>query len=107
MRKEWWGTPHATEIPFVFDTVKARYGDALTAADAAAAKTAHAYWVAFAKTGKPDPQGQPAWAPFKAHSDERLLEFGAKGPVLEADPLKDRLDLAEKVAEQRSKAASN
>ncbi|MEE3623862.1 carboxylesterase family protein [Nitrospirillum sp. BR 11752] len=103
MRKEWWGTPHATEIPFVFDTVKARYGDALTVADAAAAKAAHAYWVAFAKTGKPDPAGLPAWAPFKAGKDERLMEFGAKGPVLEEDPLKARLDLVEKVAEQKSK----
>ncbi|TWB59674.1 carboxylesterase/lipase family protein [Nitrospirillum viridazoti] len=107
MRKEWWGTPHATEIPFVFDTVKARYGDALTAADAAAAKAAHAYWVAFAKTGKPEPQGLPAWTPFKAGQDERLMDFGAKGPVLEVDPMKDRLDLAQKAAEQQTKAASN
>ncbi|MEA1675028.1 carboxylesterase/lipase family protein [Nitrospirillum sp. BR 11163] len=107
MRKEWWGTPHATEIPFVFDTVKARYGDALTVADAAAAKAAHAYWVAFAKTGKPEPQGLPAWTPFKAGQDERLMDFGTKGPVLEVDPMKDRLDLAQKVAEQRTKAASN
>ncbi|MBB6254613.1 carboxylesterase/lipase family protein [Nitrospirillum iridis] len=106
MRKEWWGTPHATEIPFVFDTVKARYGTALTAADAAAAKAAHAYWVEFAKTGKPEPKGLPAWAPFKAGQDERLMEFGASGPVLEADPLKARLDLVEKVVEQNGKTAS-
>ncbi|WP_252181082.1 carboxylesterase/lipase family protein [Azospirillum sp. B4] len=106
MRKEWWGTPHATEIPFVFDTVKARYGDALTPADAAAAKAAHAYWVAFAKTGKPEPKGLPAWTPFKAGQDERLMEFGAQGPVLEDDPLKARLDLVEKVAEHKPSTAS-
>ena len=26
MRKQWPGAPHATEIPYVFDTVEARYG---------------------------------------------------------------------------------
>ncbi|MDE1146161.1 MAG: carboxylesterase family protein [Azospirillaceae bacterium] len=106
-RTEWWGAPHATEIPFVFDTVKARYGADLTAADAAAAKTAHAYWVAFAKTGKAAPAGLPAWLPFKAGADERLMDFTFTGPVFQADPLKDRLDLAEKLASQTVPSASH
>ena len=33
MRKQWKGAPHATEIPFVFDTVAARYTDKLTDQD--------------------------------------------------------------------------
>ncbi len=50
MRNEWAaGAPHASEIPYVFDTVKARYGAALTPEDEKAAQTMHAYWVQFAK----------------------------------------------------------
>ena len=62
------GAPHATEIPFVFDTVSARYGKDLTAADEAAARTMHKYWVAFARTGKPEPAGEPAWPTYDEHS---------------------------------------
>jgi para-nitrobenzyl esterase len=34
MRSEWPGAPHATEIPFVLNTVKAKYGSALSPEDA-------------------------------------------------------------------------
>jgi para-nitrobenzyl esterase len=93
-RPTWWAAPHATEIPFVFDTVDARYGAALTAADAAAAKAAHAYWIAFAKTGAPTVPGQPAWPKYDAASDQ-ILDFSFTGPVARPDPLKARLDVVE------------
>jgi len=93
-RGQWWGAPHATEIPFVFDTVDARYGAALTPADAAAAKAAHAYWIGFAKTGVPVMTGGPAWPRYEAASD-RILDFSAQGPKAVADPRKARLDLVE------------
>ena len=38
MRKQWKGAPHATEIPFVFDTVAARYGKDLAPKDKATAR---------------------------------------------------------------------
>ena len=94
MRSQWWGAPHATEIPFVFDTVDARYGAALTQADAAAAKAAHAYWVGFARRGAPSASGQPAWPRYEAATDQ-ILDFAAQGPKAEADPLRARLDLVE------------
>lgn len=94
MRGQWWGAPHATEIPFVFDTVDARYGAALAPADAAAAKAAHAYWISFAKNGAPVAPGLPAWPRYEAASDQ-MLDFSAQGPVSKADPLKARLDLVE------------
>lgn len=94
MRGQWWGAPHATEIPFVFDTVDARYGAALTPADAAAAKAAHAYWIGFARYGVPTSLGDPAWPPYDAASDQ-ILDFSAQGPKVETDPLKPRLDLVE------------
>ena len=76
---------HATDIPFAFDTVAARYGKDLTAQDAAAADAMHAYWVAFAATGKPEVAGQPAWPAYDAKSD-LIIDFTNKGPVLDADP---------------------
>jgi para-nitrobenzyl esterase len=94
MRQEWHGAPHASEIPFVFDTVKARYGAALTDDDERAAKTIHAYWVQFAKSGVPEPSGLPSWSPYSAGTDI-LINFTAAGPVVGADPWKIRLDLTE------------
>lgn len=94
MRSQWWGAPHATEIPFVFDTVDARYGAALTPSDVAAVKAVHAYWIGFAKSGVPIAPDFPAWPRYEADSDQ-ILDFTARGPKPEADPLKTRLDLVE------------
>ena len=91
------GAFHATEIPFVFDTVKEKYGAALTDADEKAAQAMHAYWVNFVKTGDPNGEGLPNWPKYSAAGDE-LMNFTEKGPVGEADPWKKRLDLAEQLA---------
>ena len=96
MRKEWKGAPHATEIPFVFDTVAARYGKDLTDADRATAQAANAFWVNFAKTGNPNGQGLPKWPVYSPKTDV-LLDFTATGPMAKPDPWKDRLDLVEKL----------
>ena len=98
MRKEWKaGAPHATEIPFVFDTVAARYGKALAPADKATAEAANAYWVNFARTGDPNGKGLPHWPRYSAASDE-LMNFTLTGPAAGPDPWKERLDLTEKAA---------
>jgi para-nitrobenzyl esterase len=94
MRSQWKGAPHATEIPFVFDTVAARYGKDLTPADKAIAEAANAYWVNFARTGNPNGIGLPQWPAYQAASD-LLLDFSLKGPVAGPDPWKNRLDLIE------------
>lgn len=80
------GALHATEIPFAFDTVSARYGKDTTPADEAAAKAMHKYWVAFGKTGKPEPAGEPAWPAYDARSDQ-IMDFTNSGPVAGPDPL--------------------
>jgi len=98
------GAFHATEIPFVFDTVKAKYGAALTPSDEAAAKAANTYWVNFAKTGNPDGSGVPHWPAYSPASDE-LMNFTNDGPVAQADPLKERLDLVEGLAAPPSPSA--
>lgn len=61
------------------------------------ARTVHAYRVAFAKTGRPDPAGEPAWPEYHAAMD-RLMNFTDHGPVVERDPWSKRLDLAERAA---------
>jgi para-nitrobenzyl esterase len=91
------GAPHATEIPFVFDTVKAKYTDKLTAADEATAKAANTYWANFAKTGNPNGTGLEKWPAYKATTN-MLLDFTNEGPKPVADPWKERMDLTEAAA---------
>lgn len=103
LRKTVSGAPHASEIPYVFDTVSARYGKGTSRADEAMARVVHAYWIAFARTGRPDPTGLPAWPEYHQSSDE-LMSFTDHGPVPEADPWKTRLDVAERAEATRSRA---
>jgi para-nitrobenzyl esterase len=93
------GAPHASEIPFVFDTLAARDPPETSRADEAMARAMHAYWIAFARTGRPDPRAEPAWPRYRTRTDE-LMSFTDRGPVPEADPWKRRLDLAERVSQR-------
>jgi para-nitrobenzyl esterase len=100
VRKQWPGAMHATEIPYVFDTVSAKYGKELTPNDAAAAAAANAYWINFAKSGdpnKPDPVAV-AWPTYDPRADV-ILEFTNDGPKAGPDPWKTRLDLTEAAAQ--------
>ena len=92
------GAMHASDIPFAFDTVAAKYGKDLTEKDAAAARAMNAYWVAFAKTGKPEVPGQPLWPPYDPRVDS-IMNFTNTGPVAGPDPWKARLDLAQAVSD--------
>ncbi len=105
-RKTLPGAPHASEIPYVFDTVAAHLGKDVTAADEAAARAMHRYWVAFARTGKPEPRGEPAWPAYQTASDE-LMNFTEHGPVAEPDPAKARLDLAERANDRKARAVQH
>jgi para-nitrobenzyl esterase len=105
-RAQFPGAFHATEIPFVFDTVAARYGKDLTPADEAAARVIHNYWVAFARTGTPDVGGQPPW-PAYSRQNEAIMDFTAQGPIAGTDPWSARLDLAERVSERREQGAAH
>lgn len=97
MRKEWPGAPHATEIPYVFNTVKVKYGSRLTPEDQKMADMVHAYWVDFVKKGDPNGAGRPVWPACKAACDE-ILEFGPAEVSAKTDPWKARLDVTEALA---------
>jgi para-nitrobenzyl esterase len=92
MRGEWKdGAPHASDIPFFFDTVKAKYGEQLTAQDSAMSAAILDHLVAFARDGKPEANGRP-WPAYDAENDG-LMDFGADGKALwGADPWQARLD---------------
>ncbi|MDE1181816.1 carboxylesterase family protein [Paraburkholderia sp.] len=94
MRTELHAAPHASEIPFVFNTLPVRYGKTLTDADRETARSALAYWVAFAKTGDPGDAGGPQWPRYNPVQDV-ILGFTHDGPKAESDPWRKRLDLIE------------
>jgi para-nitrobenzyl esterase len=96
-RKTVAGALHATEIPFIFETVRAKYGEATSPEDEALAAAANAYWVAFARTGDPNGEGRPRWPAYSA-KDDTLMDFGVGGPQAKPDPWKARLDLIERFA---------
>ena len=93
------GALHATEIPFVFETARAKYEAATTKDDEALAAAANAYWVSFAKTGDPATPGLPPWPKYDEKGDVVMI-LGAPAPAAKADPWKARLDWIEKAATQ-------
>lgn len=105
MRSQWPGAPHATEIPYVFNTVKAKYGSALSAEDAQIEKQVNTYWSNFAKNGDPNGPGLPEWPRFEPPSD-MLMDFTLIGPKAEADPRRKALDLTERLAQPKPAGAS-
>jgi para-nitrobenzyl esterase len=67
-------TPHAIEIPFVFDNIsksKASTGDA--AETHALAARVSAAWIAFAKTGNPNTPQLPQWPPYSAAARDTMV----------------------------------
>ncbi len=95
MRGQWQGAPHATELPFLFGTVAARYGDKASDADQALSTAMGDYWVNFASHGDPGSAAKVRWPRYQAGSDQ-LLDFAADGrPQALSDPLRAELDLVQ------------
>jgi para-nitrobenzyl esterase len=92
------GAPHASEVPYVFDTIRkymwGNFGKGVTAQDLAMARTVNEYWVNFARTGNPNGPGLPHW-PAITPDGNQLMNFTMKGAKGEIDPWKTRLDLVQ------------
>ena len=99
------GALHATEIPFVFSTVRAKYAEATSAEDEATGALANAYWAAFARTGDPNGDGRPQWPAFTVAGDV-VMDIGAGGAAAKADPWKARLDVIERSVSPAPAAAA-
>jgi para-nitrobenzyl esterase len=92
------GAKHASELPYFFDTVDAKYGARADARDTAVGRTVSAYLVSFARTGNPNTAGLLQWPRYERAKDE-LLEFTASGEaVAEKDPLGKEIDAAQGAA---------
>lgn len=68
------GAGHATEIPFFFRTVDARYGAAATDRDKAASLVASTYLLNFVKVGDPNGGDLPVWRT-ATESERGRLDF--------------------------------
>ncbi|MFM2484473.1 carboxylesterase/lipase family protein [Celerinatantimonas yamalensis] len=94
---QWPGAVHASEIPYVFNTLNATYADKVTASDQQMATLIHQYWVNFAKTGNPNGKGLANWPQYSLKKDQ-LMWFSPKGAENShavRDPQQSQLDLVQ------------
>ena len=90
MRQEWPGAPHASEIPYVFDTVRVRYAPSVAPSDLAVGTMMHRDWVRFARS-----ESLSGWARYDRRS-QQVNHITARGISSIHDPLNARLDFIEK-----------
>jgi para-nitrobenzyl esterase len=90
------GAPHASEIPFFFNTEKAKYLDKTTALDSQAADYMHRYVVNFAKTGNPNGEGLPEWKTYAEAASSMMSLNNDAIPQFGEDPFGERLALIRK-----------
>lgn len=92
---------HAGELPFMFDTLSSRYGDAVTANDRQMAQAFNTYVGNFVKTGNPNGGGLPLWPAFDGEFN--LMNFTLEdGPVYGRDPRAEGVALVERAADRQA-----
>ena len=90
------GAAHGSEIPYVFNNLRARNGATVDPKDEAVARMINTYWANFAKTGDPNGPGLPKWPRYEPGKGE-IFDIKLDGSATaEPDPRKARLDVIEK-----------
>ena len=102
LRPQVTGAPHASELPYLFGTLDARYGKNVTPSDRAAGQIFRSFMINFIKTGNPNGQGLPRWSAFDPARSQIMLFTPDRGATFQPDPWKDRLDLVETAATSSS-----
>jgi para-nitrobenzyl esterase len=100
------GAMHASELPYVFNTLGGVLGDKATVADLAMARTVHDYWVGFAVSGVPRASNATVWPRYSADEDV-IIDFTKSGAKAGPDASRERLDLIEALSDQKEKAGPN
>jgi len=96
------GASHASELPFLFGTLDARYGKDVTQQDRDAGREFRSYIVNFIKTGNPNGNGLPQWIQYNSARSDLMVFTPDNGAVMQPDPWQNRLDLVEKVADSEA-----
>jgi para-nitrobenzyl esterase len=100
-----YGAGHGSEVPFVFNTLNARWGAPAeaTPAEKELSRIMNSYWVNFAKTGNPNGTGIPNW-PLYNNRNQNILDVELDGKIIsKPDPRKARLDVIEKAMKERGR----
>ena len=103
-----YGAGHGSEVPFVFNTLNARWGNPgeATPEEKELARIMNTYWANFAKTGNPNGKGLPVWPLYDTRKEEILdIDLGGK-PVAKPDPRKARFNVIEKAFKKRESIQS-
>lgn len=87
------GAPHASEIPYVFDTLAARTQWKVVPGEQAVASATHKRWIDFAVTGTPGADWPAATA-----DDTKVMLIAEKSTEHVEDPYRARLDFVESIA---------
>jgi para-nitrobenzyl esterase len=96
------GAAHASEIPYLFGALDARYGAAATEKDRAMADIFMGYIAAFARSGDPNRSGLPSWPRYDTARSELMMFTPDAAAIVQADPWKSRLDLIERAVEAQA-----
>lgn len=99
LRPDTMGAEHASELPFLFNTLSARYGNAVTEQDQVTAQLFHTYIANFVKIGNPNGEGPPTWTQYDPNSADIMMFTPQATAAMIADPWAERLDLVERAAD--------
>ena len=90
------GAFHAAEIAYVFDNLASQQ-TGLGELDQRLAELMSDYWVAFARTGRPEVEGAPKWPRYSANKPLHI-EFSAEGAVRGKNSLGKRYPTLERLS---------